>query len=153
MFVAGCRVAADPMSTSLRKLAIRLACAHSEDRDWILRQLAPAERQQLEELLQEISLLGLAADPAIVDAVMSEVPNGSSQAPVADGPLQTDAHPFWMALALQALAPEARHRYLDGGKPGLLKWHKQFSDEVLPPALLQHLKSQLEAQDGQHERI
>lgn len=140
------------MSISLRKLAIRLACIHHEDRNWILQQLAPSERQQLEELLQEISLLGLAADPSIVDAVMREAAQSPAQATTPVGPLPTDAPPFWLALALQAVTPEARHPYLDGAKPGLLKWHKQFADEVLPPALLQHLKTKLEARDGQHER-
>lgn len=141
------------MSTSLRKLAIRLACIHHEDRDWILQQLAPVERQQLEELLQEISLLGLNADPAIVDAVMKEAAQSPAQAASPVGPLPADAPSFWLALALQAVTSEARHPYLDGAKPGLLKWHKQFAHEVLPPALLQHLKTRLEAQDGKHERI
>ncbi|MEO4049389.1 hypothetical protein AAFN46_20200 [Pseudomonas sp. CAU 1711] len=140
------------MSTSLRKLAIRLACVHHEDRDWILRQLAPSERQRLEELLQEINLLGLAADPAIVEAVMSEASQDPAQAVLATGALPGDAPPFWLALALQASPPEARRSYLDGAKPGLLKWHKQFADEVLPTALLQHLKAQLEARNDTHER-
>ncbi len=149
---AGCRMVGDPMSLSLRKLAIRLACVHHEDRDWILRQLGPDERRQLEELLQDINLLGLAADPTIVEAVMNDAEHGSPQAALPSGPLHSEAPPFWLALALQSLAPELRRSYLDGSKPGLLKWHKQFADEVLPPALLQHLKTQLEARDGTHER-
>lgn len=142
------------MSTSLRKLAIRLACAHPEDREWLLRQLTPAERQQMEELLQEISLLGLAADPAIVEAVMAEpagLPAGEQS-----GPLNEAADAFWLGLGLQTLPVEARGQYLDvrhGGKPSLLKWHKKFSEAVLPPALLLSLKTHLETQDGNHERL
>jgi hypothetical protein len=145
---------AEQMGSSLRKLAIRLACAHADDRDWVLQQLTAAERQQIEELLQEISLLGLAADPAIVDAVMREAEQAAPVPAQPLGPLDGAASPFWLGLALQSLSPDARRQYLDAraaGKNGLLKWHKQFADEVLPPALMQHLATQLTIQDGSHE--
>lgn len=142
------------MSTSLRKLAIRLACAHPEDREWLLRQLTSVERQQMDELLQEISLLGLAADPAIVDAVMAEPVGLPASEQI--GPLSEAADPFWLGLGLQTQPAEARRHYLDvrhGGKPSLLKWHKKFSEEVLPPALLLSLKVHLETQGDSHERV
>ncbi|HLD68738.1 MAG TPA: hypothetical protein VJA19_22195 [Pseudomonas sp.] len=144
------------MSTSLRKLAIRLACAHPEDRQWLLGQLTAAERQQMDELLQEISLLGLAADPAIVEAVMHEAEQAGLPADEQTGPLNEAADPFWLGLGLQTLTAEARRQYLDvrhGGKPSLLKWHKTFADEVLPPALLLSLKAQLETREDDHERV
>lgn len=133
------------MTVSLRKLAIRLACIHAEDRQWILEQLPPAERQQLDELLQEVSLLGLAADPSIVDSVMQESrqPEPSSQAFQFDQELP----PFWLALLLQTISSAERRPYFDvatGTKSELLRWNKEFSIKRLPSGLLQSLKAQLE---------
>src|SRR5690349_17282497 len=92
----------------LRKLAIRLACIHAEDRDWILAQLGGDEARRVKELLQEIETFGLASDPSVVNAVMSEVAGQSAVRPVLDSDNQawlallTQAeHPLWAALALQ----------------------------------------------------
>lgn len=133
------------MKSALRKLAIRLACVHAEDRDWVLDQLSPVERQQMDELIHEIGLLGLATDPSVVNAVIGELDKPKLPSPVA-GELDDTVHPFWLALALQSQDVEVRERYLDarvGGKPELLKWHRQFHERKLPPALLHQLQSQV----------
>lgn len=144
------------MNTALRKLALRLACGHPADREWLLGQLTPAERQQMEALLEDISQLGLTADPAITLAVMQDAE--PDDLPEADqiALLNVTADPFWLGLGLQTLTAKARVPYLDvryGDKSSLLRWHNTFTSEALPPALLRHLKTHLEARDSTHASV
>ncbi len=60
----------------LKALALKLACIHPEDRDWILRQLSSAEKVAIQPLLNEIHELGLAADAGIVNAALAELKQG-----------------------------------------------------------------------------
>lgn len=135
------------MNTALRQGAIRLACIHPDDQRWILDNLQPSEREQIEALLEEVSLLGLASDPSIVDAVMREVPVPRREKQ--SSPLDENAHPFWLALGVMAVPEEQRSLYLEQwrGKAGLSKWSSAFSSEVLPSALVQHLSDLLRRGD------
>ncbi|NWB46413.1 hypothetical protein [Pseudomonas gingeri] len=135
----------------LRKAAIRLACTHTEDREWILAQLEPGERRQIDELLEEIHLLGLTSDPGIVAAVMSELTAASSAVgPSADSArlqalLAKAEHPFWAALVLQLETPALRREVLGGvaNSTGIRRWDSAFSRQTLPPALVGSLNAYL----------
>ncbi|WP_339527234.1 hypothetical protein [Pseudomonas sp. EA_35y_Pfl2_R111] len=142
----------------LRKLAIRLACIHAEDREWILAQLDASERQRIDDLLQEINLLGLAADPSVVSAVMAELlerplipatPGTSLAASVSRA-----EHPFWCGLLLQ-LQEQAQRRQLIDALPSaaaVRRWDNAFAKQPVPPALVQSLRGYLDGQlDGQVE--
>lgn len=143
----------------LRKLAIRLACIHVEDREWILAQLGSAERQRIDDLLQEINLLGLAADPSVVSAVMAErLEQAPSQSASAQGAaivarLGAAEHPFWAGLILQ-LQDQAERRKLIDSLPNaavVRRWDNAFAKQPVPPALVQSLQSYLDGQLGDQE--
>jgi len=135
----------------LRKAAIRLACTHTEDREWILAQLEPGERRQLDELLEEIHLLGLANDPGVVAAVMGELTAASSSVGLsANGARLQDLvpkaqHPFWAALVLQLETPALRREVLGAvaNSAGIRRWDSAFSKQTLPPALVGSLNAYL----------
>lgn len=133
----------------LRKLALRLACIHEEDRTWLLSQLAAEEQKQLNELLDEIDVLGLASDPAIVARVMAQ-PSGSETTLSAQSkPLQAMAvhaeHPFWAALALQGVAREQRQVLFDRlpSSTRTQQFDTVFQASTVPPALVASLQSHL----------
>lgn len=142
--------------SALRKAAIRLACSHAEDREWILTRLEPEERHQVEGLLEEINLLGLSSDPAVVAALMSEL----TVAPSATRPTPDNAplkallskatHPFWGALVLQLETPAARREVLGGlsNSAEIRRWDGKFAKQILPPALMNSLKSRMDAQEA-----
>ncbi len=146
-------------SSSLRKVAIRLACAHDEDRQWILAQLQVGERQQIEELLEEISQLGLANDPSVVNSVMRELavvgkPVAQSEESAALGALLGRAgNPFWAALVLQQQAPAQRRALLSGlaSNADIQRWDSVFAKHELPPALIRALRLSLEHREQSHE--
>ncbi|MDU9030453.1 hypothetical protein [Pseudomonas mediterranea] len=145
--------------SALRKAAIRLACAHAEDRDWILARLEPGERRQIETLLEEISLLGLTSDPSVVSAMMSElkVAPPAAQAQPDHTRLKTllskATHPFWGALVLQLETPAVRREVLGGlaNSADIRRWDGKFAKQILPPALMRSLKTRLEAQEAGDE--
>lgn len=146
-------------SSSLRKVAIRLACAHVEDRQWILAQLQVGERQQIEELLEEISLLGLANDPAVVSSVMRELavarkPVAQSEESAALVALLSRAdNPFWAALVLQPQAPAQRRALLSGlaNSADIQRWDSVLAKRELPPALIRALYLSLQQREPSHE--
>jgi len=145
--------------SALRKAAIRLACSHTEDREWILARLEPEERRQVEVLLEEINLLGLSSDPSVVAALMGEL---AVAPPVArttpdNAPLKARlskaTHPFWGALVLQLEAPAARREVLGGlaNSNDIRRWDSKLAKQVLPPALMDSLKSRMDAQEAGNE--
>ncbi|MCE0460994.1 hypothetical protein [Pseudomonas uvaldensis] len=146
--------------SALRKAAIRLACSHPEDRDWILARLETDERRQVEVLLEEINLLGLASDPSVVAAVMSEgaaVPSASRATPEnvrVKSLLSNASHAFWGALVLQMETPAIRREVLGGlaNSTDIRRWDNRLSRQVLPPALMHCLKNRMEAQEGGDEQ-
>jgi hypothetical protein len=143
----------------LRRTAIRLACTHAEDREWILVRLEPVERQRIEALLEEINLLGLAVDPAVVAAVMAELaPDLSANQVLPENALvhayvSGAEHPFWAGLVLQLHAQTQRRQVLDALPNGarVRRWDNTFAKQPVPPALAQCLKDylvRLEVSDG-----
>ncbi|MBX8532906.1 hypothetical protein K5D32_24875 [Pseudomonas cichorii] len=143
--------------SALRKAAIRLACSHAEDRDWILARLKPDERRKVEELLDEINDLGLTSDPNIVAAMMSELP-----APLVTPnnvrlktQLSKATHPFWAALVLQMETPAARREVLGilANTADIRRWDSKFTKQVMPPALMASLKARMDLQEmGDEQR-
>ncbi|CAN7618737.1 hypothetical protein LJR232_004492 [Aquipseudomonas alcaligenes] len=135
----------------LRKLAIRLACSHAEDREWVLRQLDLDERRQIESLLEEINLLGLAADASVVEALMSEEsrPQAEPSRPEHAELLVLIAraeHAFWGGLCLQLLPAGERKGAIDALPNGarLQSWEASFSRRPVPPALVASLGQYLQ---------
>ena len=145
--------------SALRKAAIRLACSHAEDREWILARLEPEERRQVEVLLEEINLLGLSNDPSVVAALMSELAVASSAArttldtaPI-KARLSKATHPFWSALVLQLETSTARREVLGGlaNSSEIRRWDGKFAKQILPPALMNSLKTRMDAQEAGDE--
>lgn len=136
----------------LRKLAIRLACIHAEDREWILAQLDADERQRIDDLLQEINLLGLAADPSVVSAVMAEPLDPSSSPAVTGTSLVSSVsraeHPFWCGLILQLQEQAQRRKLIDAlpNAAAVRRWDNAFAKQPVPPALVQSLRGYLDGQ-------
>jgi hypothetical protein len=127
----------------LRRAAIRLACTHAEDREWVLAQLDTDERLQIEELLQEINLLGLAADPAIVASLIAETSSQANELSLtaSDAAVRASVvraeHPFWAGLALQ-LNTQAQKRAVIDALPDaqrVKRWDNAFTQQSVPPAL------------------
>lgn len=147
------------METSLlRKMAIRLACIHAEDREWILAQLDASERQRIDDLLQEINLLGLAADPSVVSAVMAELLERPSILPALGVSLAASVsraeHPFWCGLLLQLQEQTERRQLIDTlpNAAVVRRWDNAFAKQPVPPALVQSLRGYLDGQlDGRVE--
>ncbi|SDA89591.1 hypothetical protein SAMN03159443_04275 [Pseudomonas sp. NFACC15-1] len=145
--------------SALRKAAIRLACSHVEDREWILARLEPEERRQVEVLLEEINLLGLSSDPSVVAALMSELAVAPSAArPTPDNAplkarLSKATHPFWGALVLQLETATARREVLGGlaNSAEIRRWDSKFAKQVLPPALMNSLKARMDVQEAGDE--
>ncbi|MFJ4374657.1 hypothetical protein ACIP1T_18890 [Pseudomonas japonica] len=144
----------------LRKLAIRLACIHAEDRDWILGQLAADEARQVNELLQEIETLGLASDPSVVNAVMAELTSQGAarpvQPPMVDegvAALGRAGHPAWAALALQLREKDQRRKLIDGlpNAATVRRWDSLFGAGTVPPALAQCLSRHLGEREPGHD--
>ncbi|MHA6194747.1 hypothetical protein ACX3YG_10295 [Pseudomonas wadenswilerensis] len=141
----------------LRKLAIRLACIHSEDRDWILGHLEADEARRVNELLQEIETLGLASDPSVVSAVMAELTSQGAARPVQAeeglAALGKAEHPAWAALALQLRAKEPRRKLIDGlpNAATVRRWDSQFSAAAVPPALAQCMNRHLGEREPGHD--
>jgi len=144
----------------LRKLAIRLACIHAEDRDWILAQLGGDEARRVNELLQEIETLGLASDPSVVNAVMSEVAGKSAVRPVLDSDNQawlallTQAeHPLWAALALQLHSKDKRRKLIETLPDGaaVRRWDTAFATQPVPPALARCVSQYLQPKGPTHD--
>lgn len=145
--------------SALRTVAIRLACSHHEDREWILARLDPAQRQQLEALLEEINLLGLASDPAVVKAVLAERSPGRPVAPEPDRALVELAakagHPAWQALALQLLDREVRPSAVKrlAQPERVQRWDSVFAQRSMPTQLVAALQAYLVQQESPHGRI
>ena len=147
--------------SALRKAAIRLACSHAEDRDWILARLSPDERRKLEGLLDEINDLGLTNDPTIVSTVMSELTVALPATQVMPGStrlktqLSKATHPFWGALVLQIETPAARREVLGilANSADIRRWDSKFTNQVLPSALMASLKARIDLQEvGDEQR-
>lgn len=136
----------------LRQAAIRLACVHAEDRQWILGQLRPEQREQLEVLLEEIADLGLANDPAVVNALLWKIQSQSEdhEAPALEAPenawIDKAEDPFWAALALQLLPADQRHSRLQAQPNGSLlgRWNSTLDNTQVPPTLASALRQHLQ---------
>lgn len=138
----------------LRKLAIRLAGSHAEDREWVLRQLDPDERRQVESLLEEINLLGLAADASVVEALMSEESRSQSEPSRPEHAellalVARAEHAFWGGLCLQLLPAGERKGAIDAMPNGarLQSWEASFSRRPVPPALAASLRQYLQGME------
>lgn len=128
----------------LRQLAIRLACIHADDRAWILAQLDSAERQHIDELLQEIAELGLDKDPAVLAALRAEPMTRFAAESVMPDDVVLHAqvaragHPYWGALLLQMYGSVQRRKVMDAMTNGALirRWDHALADQTIPPALV-----------------
>lgn len=133
----------------LRQLTLRLACLTSADRDWILSQLLPSEREQISALLTELSSLGLAEQPAVISALLEDMSADSGRLPptLASQDLLAAAdtlqRPIWVALLLQALN-EPQRRELESALPGeplaYRRWSSMWSTRSIPSAWVGALK-------------
>lgn len=144
----------------LRKLAIRLACIHAEDRDWILAQLGSDEARRVNELLQEIETLGLASDPSVVKAVMAEVSSQGVTRPLPDSEQQARLailaraeHPLWAALALQLQDKDTRRKLIEAlpDSAAVRRWDKVFATEPVPAALARCISLHLQPEERAHD--
>lgn len=142
----------------LRRLAIRLACLHADDRVWILTQLDPLERQQIDLLLMEISDLGLDKDPTVL-AAMNEVPSArfamDSAMPsdvVLHAQVSQLGHPYWGALLLQMYSSAQRRKIMDSLPQGALvrRWDHTLSAQTIPTALVAALAQHVKAKETSH---
>lgn len=57
-----------------RRAALAMHALREADRTWILRQLPPAQREQLERLLAELKALAIPASPALVQEMLAAAP-------------------------------------------------------------------------------
>lgn len=144
----------------LRKLAIHLACIHAEDRDWILAQLATDEACRVNELLQEIETLGLASDPSVVNAVMTEIASQGAARPVFDSDNQAllailggAEHPLWAALALQLQNKDKRRKLIEAlpDSAAVRRWDTALATQPVPPALARCVSQHLQPEGGTHD--
>lgn len=144
----------------LRKLAIRVACVHAEDRAWILAQLNDDDALRLNELLQEIETLGLASDPSVVNAVMTEIASQGVTRPVPDGANHARAtvlaraeHPLWAALALQLQDRDTRNKLLEAlpESAAVRRWDTAFAAQTVPPALARCVSLLLQPEERAHD--
>lgn len=144
----------------LRKLAIRLACIHAEDRDWILAQLGGDEARRVNELLQEIETLGLASDPSVVNAVMAEVASQGAARPLLDSDNQARLailaraeHPLWASLALQLQDKDKRRKLIESlpDSAAVRRWDTAFAARPVPPALARCIDQHLQPTERIHD--
>lgn len=143
----------------LRKAAIRLACLHADDRQWVLANLAADERQKIEALLGEINELGLASEPSVIAGLINELaaqPHAqvSAQSHVIHDRLLKAEHPFWAGLALQLETPVQRREALStlANSASIRRWDTAFAKHTMPPALVSSLQAYLARSGGQDER-
>ncbi|VVM79490.1 hypothetical protein PS664_02208 [Pseudomonas fluorescens] len=143
----------------LRKAAIRLACLHADDRQWILANLAADERQKIDALLGEINDLGLASEPSVIAGLINELAaqphvQVSAQSQVIHDRLRKAEHPFWAGLALQLETSVQRRETLStlANSASIRRWDSAFAKHTLPPALLSSLRDYLARAGGQDER-
>ncbi|MBK3509538.1 hypothetical protein ACLBW8_04855 [Pseudomonas sp. M5A4_2d] len=142
----------------LRKAAVRLACLHADDRQWILANLAADERRKIDALLGEIHELGLASEPSVLAGLINELaaqPQAQASAHsqgVHARLLQAD-HPFWAGLALQLETPAQRRDALStlANSASIRRWDAAFAKYTLPPALVTSLRGYLERSGGTDE--
>ena len=97
----------------LRRLILKLACVHSQNREWVLGQLSQSERDIVQPLLDEVLELGLNIDVATVNAVLSEHAllqdnSGAKENVATRGMEQLGA--FWQQMVLS-------HRGENGAEP------------------------------------
>lgn len=145
--------------SALRKAAVRLACLHVEDRQWILAHLAVDERRKIEALLGEINELGLASEPSVIAGLIDELarqPQVETSAPgnAAHARLLKAEHPFWAGLVLQLQTPAQRREVLGtlANSASIRRWDTAFAKHALPPALIGSLQAYLERSGGMDER-
>ena len=142
----------------LRRLAIRLACIHADDRAWILAKLDPLERQQIEMLLVEIADLGLDKDPAVLASMTVEPTTrfATDSAMPDDVVLHTQVsqlgNPYWGALLLQLYGAPQRRKVMDALPQGALirRWDHVLSEQTVPPALVAALARHVAAAEVSH---
>lgn len=65
---------------ALRRAALTLHSLHPSDRGWMLAQLAPTARQQMRALLDELTQLGIPADPTLLAPALQATPAKESPA-------------------------------------------------------------------------
>lgn len=61
-----------------RQAALTLHALPADDRTWVLAALPPAERDQLQALLEELQSLGIPADPALVAGLTQEAASSAT---------------------------------------------------------------------------
>ncbi|KWU52861.1 hypothetical protein [Pseudomonas palleroniana] len=143
----------------LRRAAVRLACLHADDRQWILANLAADERRKIDALLGEISELGLASEPSVMAGLIDELaaqPQAqvSAHSHVLHKRLLKSGHPFWAGLALQLETPAQRREALStlANSASIRRWDTTFAKHSMPPALVSSLRDYLARSGGQDER-
>lgn len=143
-------------ASPLRPLAIRLACIHAEDRNWIMQQLDDAQRRQMALLLEEIAELGLARDPSVLSLVMAQQDKllPATENNLALGSLSAAPPLCWQAMLLQ-MQPESQRMASIADQPAQAKelnyWNDLLSSYSMPPALITCLQEHLFPGDSHHE--
>lgn len=67
-------------AAGLRRTALTLHAMPPHDRDWLLSQLEPDEREALGALLDELSALGIPADAGLLEQALRQQPDGGESA-------------------------------------------------------------------------
>ncbi len=70
----------------MRRAALLVHAMERPDRDWVLGQLAPDERDQLATMLAELRELGIPAERELLKQAVAEMPPASQHAQAADPP-------------------------------------------------------------------
>lgn len=112
-----------------RYIALKMACLHAEDRQWLLMHLEPEARKRIQALLADLEASGLQMDAGVVAEICAERSRSAQQEaahpdaavnPAVDSVLLqtvTRQDPAWAALTLLA-ADEARRKAVLRHLPG-----------------------------------
>ncbi|HSW06361.1 hypothetical protein [Aquabacterium sp.] len=87
-----------PAVDTKRVAALALHGLRDEDRLWVLERLAPNEREQMSELVAELTALGVPADPQLLDAAL----RGDEPTLAAGTQLPADQPGVWRAGAVSS---------------------------------------------------
>ena len=119
-----------------RQLALKLACLHQQDRQWILDNLSDEEKAKIIPLLKEIDELGLVANNRSIQQQMKELlivdaPNTGSSVLASLGDISyLDNH--WQQLILLLI-----------NERELNKEQLEFKNKVMKPLLIKHVPPKL----------
>jgi hypothetical protein len=124
---AGYLDVAGSVADTPRRAALLLHSVPAEDRDWLLSQLEPVQRQVVQQLLDELAELGIPAEPQLLDEVVGRI-----------GPVAVDPQASEIARLQQAdLAALAD--WLGREPAGLVARVLRLHDWHWAPGLLQQM--------------